>query len=102
MMYFERGSKTDIITAEDTRAILKQVFDAMGPKKRVLALCSLRRPSHGPLDLHAENAPEGAFLLHEVKQSQRLYRGFRRWKGCGWFSEATSFSSLRYKGNVKV
>ena len=38
MMYFERGSKTDVITAEDTRAILKQVFDAMGPKKRVLAL----------------------------------------------------------------
>ena len=38
MMYFERGSKTDIITADDTRAILKQVFDAMGPKKRVLAL----------------------------------------------------------------
>ena len=37
-MYFERGSKTDIITAEDTRAILKQVFDNMGPKKRVLAL----------------------------------------------------------------
>ena len=28
MLYFERGSKTDIITAEDTRAILKQVFDA--------------------------------------------------------------------------
>ena len=38
MLYFERGSKTDVITAEDTRAILKQVFDAMGPKKRVLAL----------------------------------------------------------------
>ena len=38
MMYFERGSKTDVITAEDTRAILKQVFDKMGPKKRVLAL----------------------------------------------------------------
>ena len=38
MMYFERGSKTDVITAEDTRAILKQVFDAMGPKKRVMAI----------------------------------------------------------------
>ena len=37
-MYFERGSKTDVITAEDTRAILRQVFDKMGPKKRVLAL----------------------------------------------------------------
>ena len=38
MMYFERGSKTDVITAEETRAILGKVFDAMGPKKRVLAL----------------------------------------------------------------
>ena len=38
MMYFERGSKTDVITADDTRAILKQVFDKMGRKKRVLAL----------------------------------------------------------------
>ena len=38
MLYFERGSKTDVITAEDTRAILKQVFDAMGPKKRVMAI----------------------------------------------------------------
>ncbi|MCR4824738.1 MAG: lactate racemase domain-containing protein [Bacteroidales bacterium] len=38
MMYFERGSKTDVITAEETRAILKQVFDAMGSKKRVLAI----------------------------------------------------------------
>ena len=38
MMYFERGSKTDVITAEETRAILKQVFDAMGPKKRVMAI----------------------------------------------------------------
>ena len=38
MMYFERGSKTDIITADQTRAILKQVFDAMGPRKRVMAI----------------------------------------------------------------
>ena len=38
MIYFERGSKTDVITADDTRAILKQVFDAMGQKKRVLAI----------------------------------------------------------------
>ena len=38
MLYFERGSKTDVITADDTRAILKQVFDAMGPKKRVMAI----------------------------------------------------------------
>ncbi len=38
MMYFERGSKTDIITPEQTRAILYKVFDGMGPRKRVLAL----------------------------------------------------------------
>ena len=38
MMYFERGSKTDVITPDETRAILKQVFDAMGPKKRVMAI----------------------------------------------------------------
>ena len=38
MLYFERGSKTDVITADETRAILKQVFDAMGPKKRVMAI----------------------------------------------------------------
>ena len=38
MIYFERGSKTDVITADETRAILKQVFDAMGPKKRVMAI----------------------------------------------------------------
>ena len=37
-MYFERGSKTDIITPEQTRAILYKVFDGMGPRKRVLAL----------------------------------------------------------------
>ena len=45
MMYFERGSKTDVITAEDTRAILKQVFDAMGPKKRVMASRRISRVS---------------------------------------------------------
>ena len=38
MIYFERGSKSDVITADETRAILKQVFDAMGPKKRVMAI----------------------------------------------------------------
>ncbi len=38
MIYFERGSKTDVITPDETRAILKQVFDAMGPKKRVMAI----------------------------------------------------------------
>ncbi|MBO4427059.1 MAG: DUF2088 domain-containing protein [Bacteroidales bacterium] len=38
MLYFGRGSKTDVITPGETRAILKQVFDAMGPKKRVMAI----------------------------------------------------------------
>ena len=38
MLYYARGSRTDVITADDTRAILKEVFDAMGPKKRVLAI----------------------------------------------------------------
>ena len=38
MLYFGRGSKTDVITPEETRAILKQVFDAMGPRKRVMAI----------------------------------------------------------------
>ena len=38
MLYFARGSKTDIITASEVRAILKEVFDGMGPRKRVLAI----------------------------------------------------------------
>jgi len=38
MLYFARGSKTDVITAEQTRAILKETFDAMGTKKRVMAI----------------------------------------------------------------
>jgi len=38
MLYFARGSKTDVITPEDTRAILKETFDAMGEKKRVMAI----------------------------------------------------------------
>lgn len=38
MLYFARGSETDIISAEETRAILKDVFDRMGPRKRVLAI----------------------------------------------------------------
>ena len=38
MMYFERGSGTDIITADDTRAILYELFDKMGPRKRVMAI----------------------------------------------------------------
>jgi len=38
MLYFARGSKTDVITPEETRAILKETFDAMGEKKRVMAI----------------------------------------------------------------
>ena len=38
MLYYARGSKTDAITPDEVRAALKQVFDAMGPKKRVLAI----------------------------------------------------------------
>ena len=38
MLYFARGSETDIISAEETRVILKDVFDRIGPRKRVLAI----------------------------------------------------------------
>lgn len=38
MLYFARGSKEDIITPDEVRAILKSVFDGMGRKRRVLAL----------------------------------------------------------------
>lgn len=38
MLYFARGSRTDVITPEETREILGKVFDKMGKKKRVLAI----------------------------------------------------------------
>lgn len=38
MLYFARGSKTDVITPAETREILGKVFDGMGRKKRVLAI----------------------------------------------------------------
>ncbi len=38
MLYFARGSKSDIITTGETRSILKDVFDSMGIRKRVLAI----------------------------------------------------------------
>ena len=38
MLYYARGSKTDCITPDEVRAALKQVFDSMGPRKRVLAI----------------------------------------------------------------
>ncbi len=38
MLYFARGSRNDDISAAEVCAILKDVFDGMGKKKRVLAL----------------------------------------------------------------
>ena len=38
MLYYSRGSKTDAITPDEVRAALKQVFDSMGPRRRVLAI----------------------------------------------------------------
>lgn len=38
MLYYARGSKIDSISADEVRAILKEVFDKMGKKNRVLAL----------------------------------------------------------------
>lgn len=38
MLYYARGSKTDIITPQEVKEILNKVFDGMGAKNRVLAL----------------------------------------------------------------
>ncbi len=38
MLYFARGSKTGDISSEEIRAILGEVFDRIGPRKRVLAI----------------------------------------------------------------
>ena len=38
MLYFARGSRTDVLTAGEIRGILREVFDGMGPKRRVVAL----------------------------------------------------------------
>ena len=38
MLYYARGSRTDAITADEVREALEEVFDALGPKSRVLAL----------------------------------------------------------------
>ena len=38
MVWYERGSETDVITADDIRAALKDVFDRMGPRRRIVAL----------------------------------------------------------------
>lgn len=38
MLYFARGSGTDVITPGEVRDILRDVFDGMGQRRRVLAL----------------------------------------------------------------
>lgn len=38
MLYYARGSKTDNITPDEVRAALKEVFDSLGVKNRVVAL----------------------------------------------------------------
>ena len=38
MLYFARGSKDDVITGNEVRTILTQVFDSIGTKHRVLAI----------------------------------------------------------------
>ena len=38
MLYFARGSAADVITGEEVRSILHDVFALLGPKKRVLAI----------------------------------------------------------------
>ncbi|MCQ2144030.1 MAG: lactate racemase domain-containing protein [Bacteroidales bacterium] len=38
MLYYARGSKDDVITPEEAYDALRGVFDALGPKKRVLAI----------------------------------------------------------------
>lgn len=38
MLYYARGSKTDNISPDEVRSILKEVFDGMGIKKRVVAI----------------------------------------------------------------
>ena len=38
MLYFARGSRTDDIGADEVRAILREVFDGMGSKRRVVAI----------------------------------------------------------------
>jgi len=38
MLYYARGSKSDSISADEVRTALKEVFDQLGPRKRVLAI----------------------------------------------------------------
>lgn len=38
MLYYARGSKEDVISSDEVRSILYEVFSALGPRRRVLAL----------------------------------------------------------------
>ena len=38
MLYYARGSRTDDIAPEEVREALREVFESLGPKRRVLAL----------------------------------------------------------------
>ena len=38
MLYYARGSKDDVITPEEVRAILYEVYSKLGERKRVVAL----------------------------------------------------------------
>lgn len=38
MLYYSRGSRTDVITAGEIKSALREVFDGLGPRKRVLAI----------------------------------------------------------------
>jgi len=38
MLFYARGSRTDSISADEARRALTEVFDSLGPRKRVLAL----------------------------------------------------------------
>ena len=38
MLFFERGDKTDTIDAEGLRDALRQTLEALGPRKKVLAI----------------------------------------------------------------
>ncbi|MBP5336491.1 MAG: DUF2088 domain-containing protein [Bacteroidales bacterium] len=38
MLYYARGSRTDVLSPDEIRSILREVFDGMGPKRRVVAL----------------------------------------------------------------
>ena len=38
MLYYSRGSKSDIITPEQTREALREVLKRLNPRKKVLAI----------------------------------------------------------------